>query len=90
MGVQVSSGFRGDRVDGAVIVGVTPGKPADTAGIAPGVVITAVNGSHVSSPSSLTTSLLTRKPGDTVTITYADQSGTSHAVKLKLGSGPPQ
>ena len=90
MGVQVSSGFRGDRVDGAVIVGVTPGRPADTSGISPGDVITAVNGSHVSSPSSLTSSLLTRKPGDTITITFSDRSGSSHAVKLKLASGPPQ
>ena len=90
MGVQVSSGFHGDRVDGALIVGVTPGKPAATAGINPGDVITAINGSHVSSPSSLTTSLLTRKPGDTITITYSDQSGTGHAVKLKLASGPAQ
>ena len=90
MGVQVSAGFGGERSSGAAIAGVTPGGPAATAGLTPGDVVTAVNGSHVSSPSSLTSSLLTKKPGDSITITYSDQSGAGHSVKLKLASGPAQ
>jgi S1-C subfamily serine protease len=90
MGVQITRGFRGDHVAGAVIAGVTSGAPAAAAGLTPGDVITAVNGYHISSPTSLTSSLLTKKPGDSVTITYSDQSGASHSVKLELASGPAQ
>jgi S1-C subfamily serine protease len=90
MGVQVSSGFGAERSSGAAIAGVTSGGPAATAGLTPGDVVTAVNGYHISSPTSLTSSLLTKKPGDGVTITYTDQSGSSHSVKLELASGPAQ
>jgi S1-C subfamily serine protease len=90
MGVQIAGGFGGDRSPGAAIAGVTPGGPAAAAGLAPGDVVTAVNGYHISSPTSLTSSLLTKKPGDSVTITYSDQSGASNAVKLTLASGPAQ
>jgi S1-C subfamily serine protease len=88
MGVQVTGNERG--VTGAVIAGVTPGSPAASAGLAPGDVVTAVNGHHTSSPASLTSSLLAKNPGDRVTITFADQDGTSHAVSLTLASGPAQ
>jgi S1-C subfamily serine protease len=90
MGVQIARGFGGERSPGAAIAGVTPGGPAATAGLAPGDVVTAVNGYHISSPSSLTSSLLTKKPGDSVTITYSDQSGAGNSVKLELASGPAQ
>jgi S1-C subfamily serine protease len=90
IGVQVSSGYRRESSTGVTIVAVTSGAPAATAGLVPGDVITAVNGYRVKSPSSLTSSLLTKKPGDSVTITYSDQSGANHSLKLQLGSGPPQ
>jgi S1-C subfamily serine protease len=90
MGVQVTRGSRGDHVAGAVIAGVTSGGPAATAGLTPGDVITAVSGYHISSATSLTSSLLSKQPGDRVTITYSDQSGASHSVKVELASGPAQ
>ena len=89
IGVQVGSDF-GGRSDGAAIAGVTPGGPAAGAGLVPGDVITAINGYHISSRPSLTSSLLRKKPGDSVTITYSDPAGVSHAVKLVLASGPAQ
>jgi S1-C subfamily serine protease len=89
MGVQITRVF-GGRSSGATIAGVTSGGPAAGAGLTPGDVITAVDGYRVSSPTSLTSSLLTKNPGDRVTITYADQSGVSHSVKLELASGPAQ
>jgi S1-C subfamily serine protease len=89
MGVQIGADF-GGRGSGATIAGVTSGSPSAAAGLTPGDVITAVNGYHIASRSSLTSSLLTRKPGDTVTITYSDQAGVSHSVKLVLASGPAQ
>jgi S1-C subfamily serine protease len=90
MGVQITSGFRGDHTAGAVIAGVTSDGPAARAGLTAGDVVTAVNGYHISSPTSLTSSLLTKKPGDSVTIAFSDQSGASHSVKLDLASGPAQ
>jgi S1-C subfamily serine protease len=90
MGVQVAGGLRGDRVSGAAIVGVTPSGPADRAGLTAGDVVTAVDGHHISSSTSLTSSLLAKKPGDGITITYADSSGASHSAKLTLASGPAQ
>jgi S1-C subfamily serine protease len=90
MGVQVARGFGGGRSSGAAIAGVTSGTPAAAAGLTPGDVVTAVNGYKIASPTSLTSSLLTKKPGDIVTITYTDQSGASHSVKLTLASGPAQ
>jgi S1-C subfamily serine protease len=88
IGVQVADADRG--VTGAMIEGVTPGSPAAAAGLSPGDVITAVNGHRTSSPATLTSSLLVKNPGDRVTITYADQYGTTGAVKLTLASGPAQ
>ncbi len=87
MGVQIAGG---GRSSGAAIAGVTSGGPAATAGLTPGDVITAVNGYHISSPTSLTSSLLAKKPGDVVTISYSDQSGAGHSLKLTLASGPAQ
>jgi S1-C subfamily serine protease len=87
MGVQIAGG---GRSSGAAIAGVTSGGPAATAGLTPGDVITAVNGYHISSPTSLTSSLLAKKPGDSVTISYSDQSGAGHSLKLTLASGPAQ
>jgi S1-C subfamily serine protease len=90
MGVQVAGDFRGQQVSGALIEGVTDNSPAARAGLTQGDVITAVNGSRVKSPTTLTSTLVTKKPGDTITITFTDQSGESHQVKATLASGPPQ
>jgi S1-C subfamily serine protease len=75
---------------GALIVSVVSGGPAASAGLAGGDVITAFNGQSVSSPTALTSLLLTRKPGAKVKVAYVDQSGTSHTAAVRLGSGPPQ
>jgi S1-C subfamily serine protease len=90
MGVQISPGFGRDRAAGAAIAGVTAGGPAAAAGLAPGDVITAVDGYRITTATSLTSSLLRKQPGDSVTIRYSDQSGASHSLKLELASGPAQ
>ena len=90
MGVQVAGGFRGDRAGGAAIAGVTNGGPAAHAGLTPGDVVTAVDGHRVASSDALTTTLLTWKPGDRVTVTYEDPYGSTHSARLTLASGPPQ
>jgi S1-C subfamily serine protease len=95
LGVEVQSvnalGFGyGAPTSGALVAGVVSGGPADTAGLAAGDVITAINGHTVSSPSATSTLVLAQKPGAKLTVTYVDPSGGSHTASVKLGSGPPQ
>jgi S1-C subfamily serine protease len=94
MGVQIASavgnGFGAPSSTGAVIAGVVASGPAASAGLAAGDEIVAVNGQSISSPSAITSFILTKKPGAKITITYTDQLGTSHVTTVTLGSGPPQ
>jgi S1-C subfamily serine protease len=74
-----------------VIAAVVPDGPADSAGLAPGDVITAVGGRAVSSPTALANMLFSKKPGDRISVTYSDSFyGTSRTTTVTLGSGPPQ
>jgi S1-C subfamily serine protease len=88
LGVQVepvdAAGF------GALIAGVVAGGPAASAGLAAGDVITAIDGHVVSSPTTVSALVLTKKPGARITIAYVDQSGTNHTASVKLGTGPAQ
>jgi S1-C subfamily serine protease len=95
MGVQIAStvgngGFGAPTSAGALIAGTVTGGPAASAGLTAGDVITAINGKSVSSPSTITSLILTKKPGAKITVTYTDQLGTSQVTTVTLGSGPPQ
>jgi S1-C subfamily serine protease len=86
LGVQIdtSSGYD-------VIAAVVPDGPADSAGLAPGDVITAIGGRAVSSSTAIATMLFSKKPGDRISVTYSDGFyGTSQTTTVTLGSGPPQ
>jgi S1-C subfamily serine protease len=82
--------FGGSAPVGGLIAGVIPGGPAASAGLTAGDVIAAINGHTVSSPSAIPSLLLTKKPGAKITVTYTNQSGTSHVTTITLGTGPPQ
>jgi S1-C subfamily serine protease len=86
LGIQVQGGDAG----GLVIAGVVSGGPAEAAGLHAGDVITSIDGHAITTPTSLTSYLLTKKPGDTVTIGYLDAFGGSQTASLRLASGPPQ
>ena len=89
--VQPSGYFRGGAfAAGEAVVGVVPGSPAAKAGIVAGDVITAVNGHAVNSPTAVVAQLLSRHPGDKVTVKWVDQSTGSHTASVTLASGPPQ
>jgi len=75
---------------GVLVAGVVSGGPADSAGISAGDLITAIDGHTITSRSSLTSRLLAKKPGAKVTVTYMDQFGAGHSVRVTLASGPPQ
>jgi S1-C subfamily serine protease len=90
LGVEVQSVAAHASASGAVIASVVSGGPAASAGLAAGDVITAIDGHTVSSPSAVPGLVLTKKPGAMITVAYLDQSGTSHAASVTLGSGPAQ
>ena len=69
-------------------MGTVQGGPADSAGLAQGDTITAVDGHTIDSPDALTTLLQTKRPGDKVSVAYVDQNGASQSVDVTLGSGP--
>lgn len=86
LGISVQGGDAG----GLVVAGVVPGGPAEAAGLEAGDIITSVDGHAITTPSSLTSYLLTKKPGATVTIGYIDSFGASQTAGVRLASGPPQ
>ena len=73
---------------GALVEGLLPGGPAADAGIAPGSVVTAVNGKKVTSPDSLKATLQAYNPGDRTTVTWTTRSGSSQTATVTLGTGP--
>jgi S1-C subfamily serine protease len=83
-------GYGGSAPASGLIAGILAGGPAASAGLTAGDVITAIDGRTVSSPSGITSLILTKKPGAKIAVTYTDQSGTSHGATVTLGSGPPQ
>lgn len=75
----------GLSVDSGVLVrGVVASGPAEGAGIASGDVITNVGGSSITDTNSLGAAVKSHKPGDRVSITWINGSG-SHTASVTLG-----
>ncbi|MEZ5126054.1 MAG: trypsin-like peptidase domain-containing protein [Thermoleophilia bacterium] len=79
----------GQAIAGAVVSGVLPDTPAQSAGVQEGDVITGLDGSSISSASELTAALGLLDPGDTVEVTWIDPSGVEHGASVVLMAGPP-
>ena len=75
-------------VQGAAVASVLDGGPAQGAGITQGDVITAIGSTTIGSATDLQFVLLQHKPGQTVNVTWTDQSGQSHSANVTLASGP--
>jgi S1-C subfamily serine protease len=73
---------------GAGVAQVASGTPAARAGLVPGDTIRAVDGTTVRTPTALVNALATHRPGDSVTITWADASGRKHSAHVTLATGP--
>jgi putative serine protease PepD len=82
LGVQLSPD---DSARGAMIAGVADGSPAASAGLPKGAVITKVDSRVIDGPESLVAAIHSKAPGDNVSLTYDDPSGTSHTVQVTLG-----
>jgi S1-C subfamily serine protease len=85
-----ATAFLGIRVQGTTVADVVRGSPAQTAGLRPGDVITAIGGKAVTGEASLNRAVLAHKPGQVVTIVYRDDAGMTRRVKVRLATGPPQ
>ncbi len=69
--------------EGAYVSKVTPGGPAERAGIRPGDVLTKVNNNAIKSSLELTHQLFKHKPGDTITVTvFRDNKTVDVSVTL--------
>ncbi len=96
LGVQVQSVDSSDsaqlglNVTSGALVTATPlsGTPAASAGITRGSVITKLGGSAVTSSETLGTAVKSHQPGDQVSVTWVDQSGTHTATVTLAGVNP--
>lgn len=70
---------------GAVIVSVTAGGPAASAGLQPGDVITKIGDAAVDSLNALTTALASLTPGSKATVTYT-RDGNAQTADVTLGT----
>jgi S1-C subfamily serine protease len=80
LGLNVSSG--------ALVTNVSSGTPAASAGVTRGSVITRVGGSPVTSSDTLGTAVKSHQPGESVSITWVNSSGTHNANVTLAGVNP--
>ena len=73
---------------GALVAGVVSSSPAAAAGITRYSVITSVGGTSITNIDDLGNALLAHKPGQQVSITWVNQSGT-HTATVTLGGVNP-
>jgi Do/DeqQ family serine protease len=72
---------------GAIVTNVTPGGPADKAGIKRGDVITAVNNTPVNDPNTLRNTVASLAPGSNATVTL-NRNGSDQNVSVALAELP--
>jgi S1-C subfamily serine protease len=82
------SGGAGAGGAGAQVAGVGQGSAAAGAGLAAGDTITSLGGHSISSSADIRSVLSQHHPGDSVSITWTDQSGQSHSGTVVLTTGP--
>ncbi|MEO1063366.1 MAG: trypsin-like peptidase domain-containing protein [Actinomycetota bacterium] len=70
---------------GAMIEQVVPGTAAEVAGLEPGDRVVAVDGDPVRGSSDLRSAIITSRPGDVVTLTVENETG-SRDIEVTLGS----
>jgi S1-C subfamily serine protease len=79
----------GSSSNGAAVSDVASDSPAADAGIQSGDTITGVGSKSVDSADQLRSLLDGYHPGDKVTISWTDSSGSNHHASVTLTKGPP-
>ena len=82
LGVQLSNDT---TARGASIAEVVDGSPAAAAGLPSGAVVTKVDERVIDGPEALVAAVRSKAPGDTVTLTYLDESGAAQTTQVTLG-----
>ena len=83
------SGFgSGTSGSGVTLGGTLSGSPAANAGLTAGDEITSLGGQQVASAEDVAHVLVSYHPGDSISVTWLDQSGQSHTQTLTLTTGP--
>ncbi|WP_042383145.1 S1C family serine protease [Streptacidiphilus melanogenes] len=90
IGILRDDSYTGDgaRINTTAVQGtppITPGGPADKAGLKPGDVITSLDGVIIDSGPTLVSEIWAHHPGDKVSVTYI-RAGQTHTTTLTLGS----
>jgi membrane-associated protease RseP (regulator of RpoE activity) len=85
--VQTVTGPDGQPA-GAAIAALTPGGPAAKAGLQPGDVITAVNGTAIPDTEALAAVLAGLQPGQQVPLSVTRADGSTATVRVTLGQLP--
>ncbi|HEU4973445.1 MAG TPA: trypsin-like peptidase domain-containing protein [Baekduia sp.] len=87
LGVELAPPNTGSGTQGAQIAGVTPGGPAEGAGVHAGDVVTAVDGTPIDDPTDLSSAINTKGAGDHVKLTV--ERGSEHRdIEVELASRP--
>jgi putative serine protease PepD len=75
------------KPNGAAVVSVVPGGPADRAGIKQGDVITKIDGTTVQDPNAISAAVARKQPGDKITVELERSLGTQD-IDVRLGTRP--
>lgn len=73
---------------GALVLGVQPGSPAASTGMTRNSVITSIGGATVNTADDLGAAIRSHRPGDSVSVTWVNASGT-HTATVSLGGVNP-
>jgi S1-C subfamily serine protease len=79
----VSMGYQG-----LTLAGVVPDSAAAAAGLGAGDTVTALGGTAVTTPAQLRRAVASHAPGDRVTVSWTDPTGTHHTATVTLGRAP--
>ena len=71
---------------GAKITELTRGGPAAAAGLSDGATIIKIDAQIIDTPEGLLAAVASRAPGDKVTLTYLDPSGTARITQITFGA----
>jgi serine protease DegQ len=84
---QLQQQFGLSRSSGVLIAEVTPGGPADKAGMQQGDIVIEIDGQEMVESSDVLIAVRDKKPGDTVEVTV-DRDGTTQVITVTLEERP--